>query len=369
MKVLIINTVCGIRSTGRIVTDLADQYILNGDECRIAYGREIVPEKYKEIVYRIGSNWKVKYNALKARIFDNEGFNAISETKKFIEWANNYNPDILWLHNLHGYYINIELLFNWIKTRPHMEVKWTLHDCWAFTGHCAHFSYVKCDKWKSGCYLCEQTNEYPAGILFDNSSSNFFRKKRIFSGVSKMTVVTPSQWLAELVQKSFLGQYPVEVVHNTIDTRVFKPQKSSFRENYGLDKRIIVLGVASVWNERKGLKDFIDLSYDLDKEYQIVLVGLTNKEKKMHKIPNSVLCIEPINSKEELAEIYSAADIFLNLSKEETFGLTTIEALACGSYPIVYKSTACEEIVNCYGGTAVEQNSAAIIEAIHQIIK
>ena len=365
MKVLIINTVCGIRSTGRIVADLAEKYIADGHECRIAYGREEVPDKYIDIAHRIGTQWSVRYNALKARIFDNEGFNAKRETKKFIEWANNYNPDIVWLHNLHGYYINIELLFRWIKERPNMEVKWTLHDCWTFTGHCSHFSYIKCEKWKSGCHSCEQRKRYPASFWYDNSLKNYSYKKSMFNDVNNMSLIVPSQWLKELVTNSFLSQYPVEVIYNSIDTSIFKPQTSDFREKYGLNDKIIILGVASAWDERKGLDDFIKLSYQLNNRYQIVLVGLTQKQKR--KLPDKILGIEQTNSKELLAKIYTAADVFLNLSKEETFGLTTIEALACGTYPIVYKDTACEEVVNIYGGVAVEQNLEALLRAIYQV--
>ena len=152
-----INSVCGIRSTGRICTDTAERLISDGHECRIAYGRENVPSKYKAISCRIGSEWQVRLNGIKARLFDNEGLNAKSQTKAFLKWAEEYNPDLLWLHNLHGYYINYELLFNWIKSRPQMQVKWTLHDCWSFTGHCAHFSFVGCNKWKSACEKCPQT--------------------------------------------------------------------------------------------------------------------------------------------------------------------------------------------------------------------
>lgn len=362
MKVLIINSVCGIRSTGRIVSDLALQYINNGHECIVAYGREYVPDRFKNISYRITTDTNVKINALKARVFDNEAFNAIKETKKFIKWADNYNPDVLWLHNLHGYYINIELLFKWIKSRPKMKVKWTLHDCWAFTGHCAYFSYVKCDKWTDECCDCPQSKSYPSSLIFDASRSNFLRKKNCFTGVKNMSIITPSKWLAELVKQSFLKEYPVSVEYNTVDKSIFKPTDGDFRKKHKLDNKLIILGVASVWDDRKGLADFIELSEHLSSDYKIVLVGLSKKQTKT--LPDNILCIEKTDSAQELAEIYSDADIFLNLSKEETFGLTTVEALFCGTYPIVYKNTACEEIVGEYGGLAVEQNINAVLEAI-----
>lgn len=362
MRILIINTVCGIGSTGRIATELAEKFIAEGHECVIAYGRADAPEEFRGISHRIGSDGTVKWNALKARIFDNEALNAKNQTKKFLKWANSYNPDMLWLHNLHGYYINIELLLGWIKSRPGMQVKWTLHDCWAFTGHCAHFSYVKCDRWKTGCHHCPQTRRYPAGLLVDSSKSNYRRKKEAFQGVNNMTLITPSRWLAELVRESFLGAYPTEVHHNRIDTGVFLPTESDFREKYGLENRKILLGVATAWDDRKGLDDFVALSRRLQEPWRIVLVGLT--EKQMKKMPPNVLCLPRTNSRQELARIYTAADVFLNPSKEETFGLTTLEALSCGTFPIVYKGTACQEVAEHYGGMAVEQNLEAVMAAL-----
>ena len=174
MKILQINSVCGIRSTGRIAAELADKYNAQGHECIIAYGREEVPEKYKKIAVRIGNEKSVKKNALMARIFDNEGFNAKKETTMFLEWADKFDPDLLWLHNLHGYYINIEMLFKWIKSRPHMKVNWLLHDCWAFTGHCSYFSLIECDQWQKKCLKCRQKHSYPSSLWKDNCKTNAF---------------------------------------------------------------------------------------------------------------------------------------------------------------------------------------------------
>ena len=336
-----------------------------GHECRIAYGREEPLDKYKPISYRIGSNMGVYTNVLKARFFDNEGFNAKRATKKFIKWADNYNPDILWLHNLHGYYINIDLLFEWIKTKPHMQVKWTLHDCWAFTGHCTHFSYIKCGKWKTTCTKCLQTGMYPASICKDNCNKNYVKKKAAFCGVPNMTLITPSNWLTNLVKKSFLHDYTVEVQYNTIDFSVFKPTDNEFRKQHNLLDKKIVLGVATSWNERKGLGDFIELSKRLDENYKIVLVGLSVKQVK--SIPAKILCLPRTNSVAELAKIYSAADVFVNPSREETFGLTTLEAISCGTPAVVYRDTACEEIANIYGGIVVDQSIHALKEAIEQL--
>ena len=336
MKVLLINSVCGIRSTGRIATDIAQEYMTQGHTCMIAYGRGEVPEKYKSISYRIGSGLDVKLNGLKARFLDNEALNAKKETEKFIEFANNYNPDLLWLHNLHGYYINIELLFNWIKSRPAMKVRWTLHDCWAFTGHCAHFSLIGCEKWKTGCFSCSQSKEYPASFLSDNSRDNYLRKKNAFTGVNDMTIITPSYWLADLVKQSFLKEYPIEVIHNTIDTDVFKPTKGDFREKYSLKDKFIILGVASAWGDKKGLSDFVELSDLLSDDYAVVLVGLTKKQAA--KLKGNIVVIERTDSKEELASIYTAADLFLNLTYEDNYPTVNLEAQACGTPCITYRT-------------------------------
>lgn len=336
MKILIINSVAGIRSTGRIVTDIAQRFINDGHECRIAYGRERVPEKYQSICYKIGTDLGVKINALKARLFDNEGFNAKKVTKKFIDWANNYNPDVLWLHNLHGYYINIDILFNWIKSRPDMEVRWTLHDCWAFTGHCAYFTAAKCEKWEHGCLNCPQKKNYPQSMLRDNCMGNYKRKKAAFCGVKSLTLITPSEWLKKLAKRSFLSEYNVEVIPNTIDKTVFRPTPSDFRQKHGLTDKKILLGVASIWDQRKGLEDFFELNQMLDNSFKIVLVGLTDKQIK--DAPEDILCIKRTNSATELAKIYTAADVFLNLTYEDNYPTVNLEAQACGTPCITYNT-------------------------------
>lgn len=354
---------CGIRSTGKICAELADKLTSEGHECKIAYGREAyVPEKYQKYALRIGTGIDVKLHALASRIFDSHGLHSKRATKEFIKWAEDYNPDMVWLHNVHGYYINYELLFQWIKSRPTMQVKWTLHDCWPFTGHCSHFTYVQCEKWKTHCHQCPQKNAYPKRIIVDRSKLNFNRKKKAFTQVENMKIITPSKWLANLVKESFLKDYPVEVVYNTIDTTVFKPIPSDFRKRYGIEDKFMILGVASVWNERKGLNDFFKLSSLIDEQKVIVLVGFSQKQLK--DLPQNIIGIERTNNAKELAEIYTAADVFVNPSKEETFGLTTVEAISCGTKAIVYKDTACEEIAKKWGGIVVEQSVNDLYEAI-----
>ena len=351
MKVLMINSVCGIRSTGRICTDLATELEAQGHQVRIAYGRESVPEQYTKYAVRIGNEWDVRLHGVRSRLLDEHGLSSKSATKRFLKWAEEYDPDLLWLHNIHGYYINYELLFDWIKSRPKMQVKWTLHDCWAFTGHCSYFTVARCEQWKTGCSHCVQKKQYPASLLVDNCRKNYLRKRNAFTGVRNMTLITPSKWLADLVKQSFLKEYPVEIHHNTIDTAVFKPTPSNFRERYGLTDKKIILGVASVWDDRKGLDDFIQLADLLNDEYKIVLVGLNNKQIKA--LPDKVLGLSRTNSARELAEIYTAADVFLNPTHEDNYPTTNLEAQACSTPVITYQtggspeSVPAESVVEC----------------------
>lgn len=364
MKILMINSVCGIGSTGRICTDLAQEFERDGHEVKIAYGRdENVPEKFRKYAIQIGTPMDVKLHGLRTRILDEHGFGSKRATKKFLKWAEDYKPDLLWLHNIHGYYINVELLFEWIKKHPEMEVKWTLHDCWAFTGHCAYFTMANCNKWQMHCEKCPQKEKYPTSKGLDNSKRNFDRKKRAFTGVKNMTLITPSKWLADLVKQSYLADYPVEVHYNKIDTNIFKPTPSDFRKRYEIGDKKIILGVASTWDERKGLDDFVELAKMLDDSYVIVLVGLSAQQ--ISEMPKNIIGITRTDSPIELAEIYTAADIFVNPSREETFGMTTVEALACGTRAIVYKDTACEEIVKNTRGEVV----CPSIEYIYNAIK
>ena len=335
MKVLMINSVCGIRSTGRICTDIAETLKAQGHTCKIAYGRESVPQKYEKYAVRIGADTGVKIHGALSRVFDTSGFHSRRATKKFIEWVKTYDPDVIHLHNIHGYYLHIGQLFKYLKTCG-KKILWTLHDCWAFTGHCSHFDFVGCEKWKTGCYKCSQKKRYPASLLCDRSKKNYKLKKNWFTGIDNLTIITPSQWLADIVKQSFLGEYSVEVVRNGIDLNVFKPTESDFRVRYGLEDKKILLGVASTWEERKGLADFLKLAEMVDENYAIVLVGLN--EKQMQGLPKNVIGITRTNSTKELAQIYTTADVFLNLTYEDNYPTVNLEAQACGTPVITYRT-------------------------------
>jgi len=364
LKYLFINSVAGFGSTGRIAAEKCRELTAQGHECVLAYGRQMANCDDIE-TWQIGSELDYKLHGAMNRLLDNHGFGSKAATRAFLERVKAYDPDVIWLHNVHGYYINIQLLFSYLKTCG-KKILWTLHDCWSFTGHCAYFDYVGCDRWKTGCHDCPQKKNYPASLLLDGSKRNYQKKQALFTGIPDMTLYVPSRWLAGRVKQSFLKEYPVEVVYNTIDPNVFQPTPSDFRRKHGLEKKVIVLGVANVWEERKGLKDFVKLSAMLDDQYKIVLVGLSPEQ--MQTLPETILALPRTDSMKSLAQIYTAADVYVNPSVEETFGMTALEAMYCGTRAIVYKDTACEEIADQFGGIAVDRGAENLLRAIYETL-
>ena len=363
MKVLLINSVCGIGSTGKIVGALAEEFTSQGHQAVIAYGRDgTVPERYRCYAHRIGSDLGVKVSAVRTRLLDDHGFANESATRKFLKWAESYDPDLIWLHNLHGYYIHVGLLFDWIKSRPHMQVKWTLHDCWAFTGHCAHFLAAGCDRWKTGCHDCPEKGNYPASRLLDNSRKNYIWKKDVFTGVKNMALIVPSRWLADLAKRSFLGEYPVEVRYTTINTDIFKPTPGDFREKYGLKDRKILLGVAGVWTERKGYRDFLKLRETLDESWAMVMVGVTEAQRR--ELPQGILGILRTESPRDLAEIYTAAEGFFNPTYEDSYPLVNLEAQSCGTRVITYDTGGCAETIQRPDSLAIPAGNLNLVKTL-----
>jgi len=386
MKLLLINSVCGIGSTGRICVDLAREYEQNGYEVKIAYGRDgHVPEDAQKYAVRIGNDLDVRMHVLYTRLTDKHGLASKNATRKFLKWADEYDPDILWMHNIHGYYINYELLFAWIKSRPQMEVKWTLHDCWAFTGHCAFYLYAGCRNWQlSGCRNCDnclQTSSYPASRSKKNTSHNFVHKKRAFTGLTNLTLITPSQWLADELSHSFLADYPVEVVYNHIDTNIFKPTPSDFRHTHGIsDVDVMILGVANKWENRKGLDDFLELDRRLNSSnntkeqpesggrYRIVLVGLSLSQIKSISASNpDIITISRTENATKLAQIYTAADVFVNPTREDNLPTVNLESEACGTPVITYNTGGCAETVHLPDSRVIEPDFDNLPSSIYEM--
>ena len=360
MKYLFINVTAGFGSTGRIVAETCRKLIKEGHRCLIGYGREENGCPDLDTL-RIGTDLDVKINAGLSRFLDNSGFGLRGSTREFLKKVRAYDPDVIWLHNVHGYYLHVGELFSYLRTcgKP---IYWTLHDCWAMTGHCAYFDYAGCDRYKTHCHDCPEKKQYPASLLLDNSSRNYEKKKALFTGIPNVKLIVPSHWLEARVKAGFLGEYPVEVRYHEVDREIFQPRKSDFRKKYHLEDKKILLGAASVWDRRKGLEDFLALAPMLDQRFQIVLVGLTPGQ--IEALPPSILGLPRTKTPEELAELYTAADYYINPGVEETFGMTVLEALCCGTTPVVYEGTACAEVTGQFGGIAVPRGPKYLAEAV-----
>jgi len=352
MVVLQINSVYdNTSSTGKIIESIHKIMMMKaGNNGYIAYGRHNNKLDTSKAI-RIGNELDLYLNAIITRLFDLHGFGPKWSTIRLIEKIKQISPDIIHLHNLHGYYLNIMELFEYLKSSK-AKIVWTLHDCWAFTGHCAHFDYVGCNKWQTACYNCPQKNRYPKSWLIDSSFYNFRKKKELFTGIKYLTIVVPSNWLGKLVKKSFLREYHIELIRNGIDLDTFRPRETSFRERYGLVGKFIILGVASKWDERKGIKYFYELEHFLKDDEMIVLVGIN---KGNIKNTEKIIKIGKTENQQQLAEIYSAADVFVNTTLEDNFPTTNLEALACGTPVITFKSGGSPEAIDEKTGFVVEK--------------
>lgn len=360
MKILQINTSCGVGSTGKIAVSISQLLVSKEIENEILYSS--TSSGYQHGI-KCGKKNLVKLEALKSRILGNYGFNSISETKKIIAEVERFAPDVILLHNIHGHDCNLSLLFSYFK-QNHNKLYWTFHDCWAFTGYCTYFTMDKCDKWITGCCKCPQYRLF--SWFFDRSSKLYQRKKKLFTGLD-LTIITPSQWLADLVKKSFLNRYPIKVINNGIDLSVFKPKTNEFRKRYGIsDETFMLLGVAFGWGKRKGLDVFIELSKRLDeKQFKIVLVGTDDMVDKL--LPENIISIHRTQDQNELAEIYSASDLFVNPTREENYPTVNMEAIACGTPVITFNTGGSPEILDEKTGVVVEYDN--IDEMERQIIR
>lgn len=367
-KLLQISIEVNSGSVGRIAEQIGDVAMQQGWESHITYARNFNPSKSK--VIKIGTKWDVYLHGLETRIFDNHGFGSRLATFNLLSKIKSLKPDIIHLHHLHGYFINIEILFKFLKDF-NVPVIWTFHDCWSFTGHCAYFDFVGCDKWKSLCYDCEQKKEYPASFFFDRSTKNFLEKKEIFNSLSNLTIVPVSYWLSNKVGESFLSNVPRKVIQNGIDLSLFYPRLNLdlFKSKYLIKDKFIILGVASTWEKRKGLSEFLKLFKLLDSNlYSIVLVGVSKSQIK--NLPSEIIGVERTESIDELANFYSVADVFVNPTFEDTFPTTNLEALACGTPIITYNTGGSIESVNDDTGFVVEKNDiSGLINAIYTVQK
>ncbi len=357
VKVVQINSYCGIGSTGRIAVEISKKLDEVKYENYIFYG--VGDSEYKNGI-KFGGLINVRLHQIATRLFGKHGFYSKIATKKLVKKLKEIDPDIVHLHNIHGHYINVEILFDYLFLK-NKKIVWTLHDCWSFTGHCAYFEYNKCEKWKKMCENCPALKDYPKSLIFDRSKESFLDKKRIFTKIENLTLITPSNWLAMQIKQSFLKNKTVIVINNGIDLELFKPKKNDIKEKFGIENKFVILGVASYWSKRKGFRYFLELSELLEENEIIILVGINDKQLK--KLPKNIIGLKRTNSIDELASIYSASDVFINPTLEDNFPTTNIESLACGTPVITFNSGGSSEAIDKKTGITVEKGKTKELRA------
>lgn len=368
MKLIQINTVTN-NSTGKIMHTIQKVTDETEYETLSIVGRRT---PYDDLpCLKIGNGIFFWIHVVLTTLVDGHGFGSYFSTKKIVEVLKKENPDIIHLHNVHGYYLNLPVLFSYFKNEFKGRIVWTFHDCWPMTGHCAYYTYAKCDKWMTECMHCPNKHQYPVCLGVDNSKRNYWKKKEMFSDLD-FDIVVPSIWMKEQVKKSFLKDKKVFVINNGIDLSTFDYHRfldicENVYRKYNIDEdKKIILGVASIWETRKGLDDFIKLAKVIDSEYQIVLVGLSKRQ--ITQMPNNIIGIQRTENVDDLVSLYSAATVFMNPSIEESFSMVTIESMACGTPVIALDTSAVKELVNDVNGVVLhEHESSDYVEAIKTI--
>ena len=358
-RVLHINTVIGIGSTGRIMNMIHKEALKRGWQSLQVYGRDSGGIDYSSSI-RTGSKASNYFDVFKSRLFDNQGLNSRKQTAKLVRFISEYNPDVVHLHNLHGYYLNYPILFECLRNNK-IRVIWTLHDAWALTGHCTHFDFVECEKWKTTCDNCELTRSYPKSLWLDRSNRNHKVKKQYFN-IDSLTLVSVSNWLNEFVKQSHLGSNKRLVVHNGVDIDVFRPNPPLSKVIFRFDSKVkYILAVASPWSEMKGFNDVVRISEVLDTNniYKLIVVGVSDKQRK--QLPGSCIAIPKTNNIEELAWLYANASVFINPTYEDNFPTTNLEALACGTPVVTYDTGGCKEALNPDVGEVVSKGKWEIL--------
>ncbi|MDR2491512.1 MAG: glycosyltransferase [Spirochaetaceae bacterium] len=369
MPVLLqINSVINAGSTGRIAEGIGRSALNVGWESYIAFGRNEQQSKSRKI--KIGNKFDVYVHGINTRLFDRHCLCSAAATKKLIMHIKTIKPDIIHLHNIHGYFLNMPILFDFLAEFD-APVVWTLHDCWPFTGHCAYFDYVGCTQWRTGCFKCPQKNTYPASVLLSRAHKNYMYKKQSILSVKKLTLVPVSNWLAGLCAESFLKGIPLQVIHNGIDTEVFNAEyisnKKTVLSRYNIKTDFLILGAAFVWSKRKGLGDFIKLAAVLPKDAHIMLVGLSKKQ--IARLPPNRTGITRVNGAGEMAHLYTCADVYINPTWEDNFPTTNLEALSCGTPVITYNTGGSIESITPETGFIVAQGDIRGLAAALEKIK
>ena len=360
-KVLLINEALNTGSTGHIVEQIGLSAQNLGYSCLVAHGARYVHTSQLPHISFSSIVEEYVHGGL-SLFFNAHGLGSRWATKRLIRSIKQYRPSLIHIHNIHGYFLHYPTLFAFLKSQS-ASIIWTLHDCWTMTGRCAYFTAHDCNQWQNVCKRCPSYCDYPRSIIHCGTETNFLLKKENFTRVDNLTLVPVSKWLEGIVQRSFLSHYPIHTIYNGIEIHLFKPKKSSLRAQWGAENKVVILGVASQWTETKGWNDWMQLAQQVDDNCQIVLVGVSEKQRRL--LPPNCIGIKQIEDREQLAQIYSAADIYVNLAHQEAFGLTLIEAMACGTPCISYRTTAIPEITTPEVCTFVEDgNIQGVLEAI-----
>ena len=361
-------------STGRIMKEIGELASTNGWESHIAYSRarDGVKEVKGSSVVPVGNKVDLLLHFLATRLFDAHGLASRLATKRFVRRVRKIDPDVVHIHNIHGYFLNYKILFNYLKESG-KPVIWTVHDCWLFTGHCYYYSSVGCMRWKEGCHHCPQKKAFPRSLLFDRSKRNYSDKKDAFNSLGdKLTIVTVSEWLRDEMRSSFLSGCRFKVIHNGIDLDIFTNDgpSTSLRDRVtcDTDKKKIILGVASIWMKEKGLDDFKKLAERLDNDEVIVLVGKMSEQQR-ESLPGTIITLERTSDVHELASLYRSAIAFVNPTWQDNYPTVNMEATACGTPVITYRTGGSpESVVDGQTGFVVEQGDIeGILSAIRKI--
>ena len=371
-KLLQINPVLRVNtSTGRIMQEIGELAMLHGWKTYMAYskGRDGIKECKSEIV-PVGDVWSTAWHGLETRLLDRHGLASDRATREFVKRIEKIAPDIVHIHNIHGYFLNYRILFDFLS-KSGIPVVWTVHDCWLYTGHCYYYSYAGCNKWQTGCGHCPQKKEFPASYFSDRSHRNWLDKKTAFTSMplDKLTIVPVSDWIREEMSRSFLKDYHFQVIHNGINTEVFDVyDATAVRQQYSLGDKHIFLGVASIWSREKGLADFIKMSELIGQDEVIVLVGIKPEDMKL--LPKNVVAIARTENIHQLAELYSAADVFINPTWQDNYPTVNLEAIACGTPVVTYRTGGSIEAITDTTGFIVEQGDVAgLVDAARCIIR
>ena len=368
-KLLQINPVIRTNtSTGRIMQEIGELAMANGWESYIAYsgGRDGIKPCNSNLI-PVGGKADVAFHGLWTRLTDRHGLASWGATRKFIKGIEALKPDVIHIHNIHGYFLNYKILFEYLA-KKNIPVVWTVHDCWLYTGHCYHYAGVGCRKWMTQCEHCPQTRAFPASLLLDRSRQNYVDKKKAFASLQNLIIVTVSEWMKGEMSHSFLKDCRYQVIHNGIDLDVFDVQSDdkAVREKYNLGNKKIILGLASIWCREKGWDDFVEMSRMLDEDEVIVMVGVSEEQQKM--LPENIVAIRRTENVRQLAELYSAATAFVNPTWQDNYPTVNLEAIACGTPVVTYRTGGSVEAVTEGTGFIVEQGDIkGLLEAVRTV--